>query len=147
MKTNSRRVLSGALLLSLMAVCFVSLSDGGQQSSGVLPTVVSIGIPGYPHVARVARLEGVVHVRVTTDGQGVTGVEVQDGPQLLAAPAQDNVRTWQFAPHKPTSFVVTYRYKLVKNDTGNPTVVLRLPTDVEISSMWPETADFTPNAK
>jgi hypothetical protein len=40
---------------------------------------------------------------------------------------------------RPTSFMVTYTYKLVhslKSGPENPTVVLRLPTEVEISMQF-----------
>jgi hypothetical protein len=74
----------------------------------------------------------------------VAEVQILDGQKLLAASAEQNVRTWQFAPHDPTSFDVTYRFKIVNKD---PSVVLRLPTDVEISAMPPQTVDATPDIR
>jgi hypothetical protein len=65
---------------------------------------------------------------------------------VLATAAEKNVRTWQFAIHEPTAFTVTYGYKLVsewKGDPDNPSVVLRFPTAVEIStSRWPGSVDM-----
>jgi hypothetical protein len=54
---------------------------------------------------------------------------------LLAAAAEKNVQTWEFTEHQPTTFTVTYQYKLVadlKENPYGPTVILRLPTEVEV---------------
>ena len=68
----------------------------------------------------------------------VIATHVEDGHKLLAAAAEENARTWEFATHDPTTFTVTYHYKLdakLKGNANNPTVVLRLPTEVEISTL------------
>jgi hypothetical protein len=109
-----------------------------QESKVALPMVAGAAVPLYPPLARVARIEGVVHVKITTDGHRVITAHVEDGHKLLAAAAEENARTWEFATHEPTTFTVTYRYKLdakLKGSPNNPTVVLRLPTEVEISTM------------
>jgi hypothetical protein len=122
-----------------------------QQSSVALPMVASAQVPLYPSVARLANVEGVVHLKVTTDGHRVISTQVEDGHKLLSAPADENVRTWRFSLHEPTTFTVTYRYKLVENwkgDPYNPTVVLRLPAEVEVSTRrWPGTADMPGEVK
>jgi hypothetical protein len=104
----------------------------------VFPTVVSASVPLYPPLARLTNAEGVVHVSVTTDGQRVTSAHAQDGPKLLQAAAEDNARTWQFAVHEPTTFTVTYKYALPtkwNSDPNNPVVVLRFPTEVQVSAI------------
>jgi hypothetical protein len=87
-----------------------------------------------------------VRLKVTTDGHHVVGTRVEEGHKLLAAAAEENVRTWQFQLHEPTTFTVTYKYNLVTNwkgDPENPTVVLRLPTEVEAATMrWFGTVDM-----
>jgi len=53
--------------------------------------------------------------------------------------AEENLRTWQFASHEPISFIVTYTYKLVgnwKEQSDNPTVTMRLPTEGEVSTQF-----------
>jgi hypothetical protein len=99
--------------------------------------VASAQVPLYPAVARLANVEGVVHLKLTTDGHRVVSTQVEDGHKLLAPLAEENARTWQFSLHEPTTFAVTYTYKLVddwKGDSNNPTVVLKLPTEVEVST-------------
>jgi len=107
-----------------------------QSSKVALPMVTGAKVPFYPPLARAANVQGVVHVKVTTDGHRVIATHVEDGHKLLASAAEENARTWEFATHDPTTFTVTYHYKLdakLKGDPDNPTVILRLPTEVEIS--------------
>jgi Gram-negative bacterial TonB protein C-terminal len=149
LKNNLRRLLGSILFLPMtMTVAIASVGAGGQEAKGVLPSVVTIGVPTYPAVARVAHIEGIVHMRITTDGRRVTTAEVQDGPRVLAVSAQENVRTWQFSPHDPTTFPVTYQYKLVSAlsiGIGNTSVTLGLPTNVEVSAMPPANVDYSPD--
>ena len=108
-----------------------------QDAKVALPMVAGAAVPLYPPLARAANVEGVVHVKITTDGHCVIATQVEDGHKLLATAAEANARTWEFATHEPTTFTVTYHYKLgakLKSNPNNPIVILRLPTDVEISS-------------
>ena len=41
--------------------------------------------------------------------------EVESGQPMLAQAAQKNVKTWQFEQHSPTTFEVTFRYRLLKS--------------------------------
>jgi hypothetical protein len=123
----------------------------GRRSSVSLPIVAAAQVPLYPAVARVSNVEGKVHLKVTTDGNRVVSTQIEDGHKLLADSAEENVRTWQYSLHEPTTFSVTYSYKLVENwpgDLNNPAVVLRFPTEVEVSrSRWPGTADMPARVK
>jgi hypothetical protein len=66
----------------------------------------------------------------------------------LAAAAEENARTWQFSKHEPTSFTVTYRYRLdAKADPNNPTVTLRFPTEVDVSIAPLVLSDPSPDTK
>src|SRR5690242_10965080 len=118
----------------------MALQIAGAQSRKVaLPTVADAKMPLYPPLARAARVQGVVRVRVTTDGHRVLSAAAESGPKILAAAAEDSAHSWQFAAHEPTSFLVTFTYKLVnslKSGPENPTVVLRLPTEVEVSMQY-----------
>jgi hypothetical protein len=94
-----------------------------------------------------ARIRGVVRLRVSTDGKSVSSVEIVSGPPLLARLASDNVKTWLFKPHAPTSFDVTFHYKLLrptKCDSncncefpGKEGVLLQLPAQVDLSAKIP----------
>jgi len=104
-----------------------------------LPRVAEAKVPFYPHLARAAHVQGKVRVKVTTDGHHVLTTAVESGPHLLAVAAEENLRTWQFADDEPTSFSVTYIYKLAGNwneQSDNPTVTMRLPTEVEVSTRF-----------
>jgi hypothetical protein len=75
----------------------------------------------------------------------VVSIQVEDSHKLIADFAEENLRTWQFSPHEPTTFTVTYSYKLVTDvdpARNNPRVILDLPTAVEVDALrWPGTVD------
>ena len=115
-----------------------------QQAKTVMPTVASASVPLYPRVIRAARIQGDVVLRVSTDGQRVSAIEDKSGPPMLAEAAKYSVKTWQFEPHTPTSFEVTFHYKLLlptKCDSEcncdseeKESVLLHLPTEAEVSA-------------
>jgi hypothetical protein len=122
----------------IMSLVLWASTAMAQKSSVALPTVAGAAVPLYPPLARAANVQGVVHLKITTDGHRVIATHVEDGNKLLASAAVENVRTWQFSTHEPRTFTVTYHYKLDAKLTGSPnnsTVVLRLPTEVEVSSL------------
>lgn len=105
-----------------------------QQSRSVMPMIAGGAVPLYPPLARAANIQGVVHVKITTDGMRAVTAQAEDGHRLLAIAAEENARTWQFSKHEPMSFRVTYRYRLDADaDPNNPTVILRFPTEVDVS--------------
>jgi len=137
-------VISGCVPLLVFAGAF---SNQVRKSKLPLPTVLQIAIPTYPALARFANVEGVVHLKITTDGRQVAMTQVEDGPKLLAPAAEENVRTWRFAAHEPTSFRVTYRYRLVAAGTGDgPALILKLPASVEVRAT-PRIGDPSPDAR
>jgi TonB-like protein len=106
-----------------------------------LPRVISAHVPFYPPVLQRAHYEGEVRLIVTTDGERVSKVSVESGQPMLAAAAEQNVRTWEFESHTGVTFKVRFQYRIVPEpqcfaDSG--TVSLRLPTEVEITvkSVW-----------
>jgi TonB family protein len=121
------------MLSSLLAVMPYAMA---QQSPEVLPKVLQHAEPPlYPPLARQTRIQGDVLVKVTTDGESVRNAEAETGHPLLRKAAEDNARTWKFAPHKPGTFHVTFRYKL---SSGNVDVeFLELPAVVEIDASPP----------
>ncbi|MCL4797459.1 MAG: energy transducer TonB [Bryobacteraceae bacterium] len=122
-------VINVAVLLGMFIPTFAP-----QQSKAVLPMIAGGAVPLYPPLARAAKVEGIVHVKVTTDGVKVVTAQAEDGNRLLADSAEENARTWRFSKHEPTSFTVTYRFRLDANaDPNNPTVTLRFPAEVDVS--------------
>jgi hypothetical protein len=151
MKNNAlnRFLQTVPLVLTLVSMAYPTAV--AQESNVGLPRVAGAAVPLYPPLARAAHIQGIVHVKVTTDGQRAATIHAEDGPKLLAAAAEENARTWQFAFHEPTTFTVTYHYKLVaemKGNPDNPEIVLRLPTDVEVRMLpMPAIADPSPDKR
>lgn len=135
----------------LVAVLLCRCLAGGAQQRPTLPMVSFAEVPLYPPLARTANIAGIVHVVVTTDGHRVVATQVKDGEKVLSAAAEKNAKSWQFATHEPTTFTVTYVYKLVDNlnpQRNNPRVILQLPTDVEVDAeRWPGTRDASPTSR
>lgn len=123
---------------------------GVHQEAAILPSVIGAEVPFYPAQARLARIEGVVHVIIKTDGHRVTAVQPDSGPKMLAAAAESNIKTWEFATHAPTTLAVTYRYKLVPESRAKShtsTVILRLPIEVEVIATPIPVTDPAPDTK
>jgi len=126
-------------------------SETIAQKRQTLPSVASASVPLYPRVIRAARIQGDVMLRLSTDGERVSAVEVESGPPMLAQAAKENVKTWQFEPHTPTSFEVTFRYKLLLpskcdsecncDSAEKESVLLQLPTNVDVSAKVPMICD------
>jgi hypothetical protein len=132
-----------------LATLLLVVSGGpvaAQEKNEALPRVLSAAAPLYSPLARQARIQGSVTLRVTTDGKRVATFDSQSGPALLVRIAKENVKSWQFEQHKPTSFEITFRYRLTdflcdsactcKSDEKE-SVLLQLPTNVELSATLP----------
>jgi hypothetical protein len=81
---------------------------------------------------------------VTTDGLKVSVLDAESGPPLLVKAAKENIQSWRFEKHKPTTFLVTFQYRLEDEGTcavDNSTVILHLPAQVEISARALEHCD------
>lgn len=107
--------------------------------------VVTVGtMPLYPRVALLAHIEGIVKIKVTTDGKKVSSLATESGPPMLAEAAKKDIQTWNFEKHKPTSFIVTFRYHIVgpaQCGIGNGTTVLHVPLEVEVEANGIQTCD------
>jgi len=110
--------------------------DEPAQQTGF---VTSFQCPVYPPDAKKMRLSGIVRVQVTTDGSKITSLKVTGHP-ILAAAAEANLRTWEFAKGSPETFSVDFFY--VHQGAYDPdpvyhcTANLHLPTKVEVSTDW-----------
>jgi TonB family protein len=152
MKSRLLCLFSLTLIVILPAIPSATLAANEQQASrAALPTVYAAAVPIYPNVARMANIQGLVRVRVTTDGHGVTNTSIENGDAtpVLAKAAQENVQTWKFAAGEQVTFTVIYHYVLlpkmkdIKSNSPNSKVVLRFPTNVEIyAQRWPESGDI-----
>lgn len=123
------------MILALSFVAAIS-SASAQESSEIFPKVAQHAEPNYPLLARQARIQGDVRVQVITDGESVRDAAAESGNPLLRKAAEENARTWKFAPHAPTSFHVTFRYKLSPSDMCVKFFVS--PALVEVQASPPE---------
>jgi Gram-negative bacterial TonB protein C-terminal len=128
---------SSIVTLALL-LCLPVGYSARPQTSSPLPQVVQHADPTYPPLARQTRISGDVHVEITTDGESVISAAAIDGHPLLRPSAEDNVRTWKFARHKPSTFSVTFRYKL---DDGVNVDFLEVPGVVRIGGTAPTITD------
>ncbi len=117
-----------------------------HKTASGLPKVIRASVPLYPELARQTRIQGTVTLRVSTDGKLVSAVGAGSGHPILMEAATENVKTWEFKPHAPTSFEVTFRYRLFipecdsecncsRGESGEKeSVLLHLPTDADLSA-------------
>jgi hypothetical protein len=115
-----------------------------QTSEQALPVVIDGKMPIYPVMARCARIQGVVTVKVTTDGKKVTALGEGSGPPMLVKFVKENISTWEFLQHKPISFVTTFTYVIegpYHCEYTNSSTVLHLPLEVRISAEGLKTCD------
>jgi len=135
----------------LLFVATLGLSALGVHAAGepvndprLLPHVVKAEAPLYPPILQMAHFEGVVHLRIMTDGKRASTITTIDGQALLARAATENVRTWEFDGRTPVTFETTFEYKLLESECDDdctwcgsverPTVRLRLPTEVRVEA-------------
>jgi TonB-like protein len=134
MNTSRFKIFAMIFMLCIAAVAAVAQ---GPQTDAPLPVVRAAEMPLYPHLARIARIEGTVRLQVWTDGSSVVKVQRTGAHKLLMDAAEENLKTWRFYPHKATSFDVVFVYSLEKEEVSgwvNPSIVLHLPTRVEIQT-------------
>jgi outer membrane biosynthesis protein TonB len=121
-------------LLWLITFATLAASVNAQQAAGTLPEVTDHATPVYPPLARQARIQGRVHLQITTDGHAVIDVASKDGHPLLAGQAEANVRTWKFVDHVPGTFEVTFKFGILKDKSA----FLEKPGIVDIAVVSPQ---------
>jgi hypothetical protein len=108
------RIRWAALLLSLMPLA--APAQGAQDAAETLPKLIAHADAVYPAIAKTAHVMGDVVVTITTDGESVVESKAESGPPLLLKAAEDNAKTWKFAPHSPGTFHLRYRFKFMDGD-------------------------------
>lgn len=140
----ARLQIFGLISFLLLLSAHSAIQETPLVAKKELPKAVSASVPFYPALARQTRIQGTVTLWVSTDGKRVSAVEAKSGHPILVEAATDNIKTWEFKPHAPTSFEVTFRYRLFipkcdsecNCDQGEhgekESVVLHLPTDADL---------------
>ena len=106
--------------------------------------VIAGRMPLYPIMARSARIQGVVKIRVTTDGKKMNSLNMGAGPPMLVRFSRENILNWEFLERKPTAFATTFKYMIEGPDQcefTNGSTVLDLPLEVTISAKGLMTCD------
>lgn len=132
------------LAIGLMMVSGTAASMLAQNAAPEVPLLSAGTMPLYPRMALAARVQGVVKIRVTTDGRKVSSVEAESGPPMLVAAAKESILTWRFDAHKPTTFETTFDYVIEEPAEcyfSNSVAVLKLPLEVRISTKGLKTCD------
>jgi Gram-negative bacterial TonB protein C-terminal len=140
----TRHSLIKPVAIGLMIFCWSLARSQAQVADHELPLVIKGDLPLYPLVALHARIEGVVRITVNTDGSRVSSLRVESGPPMLAKAAEENIQSWRFTNHKPTSFVTTYEYQIKEPSHcyfNNGSAVLNVPLKVQITVNGIETCD------
>jgi outer membrane biosynthesis protein TonB len=130
-----RSLRTQAFLALLMFSCASTGAAKSEQPMPDIPVVKSADLPLYPHLARLARIEGTVQIEATTDGTNIVRMSARGAHKLLMDAAQENLKTWRFYPHKAQAFTITFVYKIEPPEVYgpiNPTIILNLPNRVEI---------------
>src|SRR6267143_241109 len=143
-KSPRKAIVLGAFIFGPLATL------SGTQAPVPVPSVVGARVPFYPPILQKAHFDGLVRLRITTDGRRPSSIEGVDGQPMLLRAATDNIKTWEFEQHSPTVFEASFRYRLLPatcdsacncDSTERPSVVLRLPTEVEVSATEVLTCD------
>ena len=99
-------------------------ADGPSDGGPISVSMDSLSIlrqvdPVYPPVAKAARLQGTVVLRMTIDAQGTpASVEAVSGPLMLQGPAMKAAKQWLFQPATqngeavPATFLLTLNFVL-----------------------------------
>jgi hypothetical protein len=133
----AQHAIVAALLVGLIAVSAIAQAPDNGPPKEPLPTVTAGELPLYPRLAVTAAIEGTVRLRVSTDGEKATDVTVEEGQPMLAKAAQENLKSWRFAKHRPTSFETTFVFHLATETdclNENDRVTLTLPARVDITA-------------
>lgn len=132
----------GALVALILIILGMGVTDSTAQQKSP-PNVASASVPFYPRTPQMAHIEGVVQLRISTDGNRASSIKVESGPPMLAQAAKENIETWRFDRHSPTTFETTFRYRLLPSQCDSEcncdslekgSVQLKLPTDVEVTA-------------
>ena len=109
------------LVFSLGRLCLSADQDNKDQPPTVEGTIVTSFVEvSYPPLARMARIQGPVVVRVTLDDAGkVVAADVIIGHPLLVRAVLPNARKWRFRPDRTKTALIFYDFQLMEGTCGD----------------------------
>jgi hypothetical protein len=142
-KDRKLRFALATLAAAILPILGIGMTNSAAQKERALPNIASANVPFYPRIPQVAHIEGVVRLRISTDGTQASSIKVESGQPMLAQAAKENVMTWRFEQHNPTTFEATFRYRLLPSKCDSECncdsperdlVRLNLPSDIEVAA-------------
>jgi len=78
-------------------IVFCALAGSAFGQALLEPTLISAGLPRYPPIARLAKIQGEVKVNFTLNSKGeIVSATAVSGHPMLKGAAEENVKTWRF---------------------------------------------------
>jgi TonB family protein len=104
--------------LSLFLILFHAPGLVAQQDQTIYDkdiNVISFEEMRYPPLARQARIQGTVVIRVTLDGAGrVASVAAISGAELLVTDTLSNAKKWTFHPNPAKAAILIYDFRIAE---------------------------------
>jgi hypothetical protein len=141
---SRRRCFPRLLSVGFFALAVSLVAAQAQDADQGPPIVAAAAMPLYPTIAVAARVEGVVKIRVTTNGKSVASLQTLSGSAMLVQEAKKDIQTWTFDQHSPTTFVTTFEYHFEDPPSctyTNSEVTARLPLEVHVNIRRLQTCD------
>jgi TonB family protein len=111
-RLNYLLLMMGTLLIGVSCVCSAAQQETLNDQDVKL---VSFEDLPYPPVARVARVQGAVVVKVTLDDDGkVASSFAISGNKALIPDTLANAKRWRFKPNSQKSAVLVYEFRLTE---------------------------------
>jgi TonB family protein len=137
-RLNYLLLMVGALLIGVSCVCSAAQQDTLNDQDVKL---VSFEDLLYPPAARMARVQGVVVVKVTLDDDGkVASAFAISGNKTLIPDTLANAKKWRFKSNPQKSAVIVYEFSLTDgacHDNSHSLFQLIHPNFVSITACSP----------
>ena len=131
MFSQARTLVWGIGLLAMAAGLVLAM--GASGAVGGEPAVQRIVSMQYPALARMARLQGGVKLRIRISPDGTANqIDVVSGPEPLATPARQNIAKWRFSSCTSTATVCTIEIDFSFVLDGTCSDLPRCPTDFQV---------------
>jgi len=129
---------AAGFLVSLVSLPTLIGQEPQLPSLRVGPRVVKIGVPRYPEMSAASGISGTVKFLVRTNGQKIGNILKSQGPPMLVRELLTFLEAWEFEPHTPETFEITFKMKVTHDKVlcppGAPDEIkLVLPSYVEMT--------------